>query len=174
MEARVGVLRLAWMCIAGVVAALVGAEAPPSGSDPGVGQHAGERAGDRAAILRLRDVDARASRRGDFVTLRGLLADDAIALPPDAPIARGRDAIDGLLAGHVRAARDVEVLEYRFEFDPPLIDGALAVEQGDIVGTVRVRATGAVEHVRYHALRVLRRDPDRRWRIVRTIWTPTP
>jgi hypothetical protein len=46
---------------------------------------------DLRAIGRLHEVDATASRAKDYETLIGLWADDIVALPPGAPITRGKD-----------------------------------------------------------------------------------
>jgi len=60
--------------------------------------------------------DMAASKAGDFETLRSLLTEDAVVLPPDGKILRGRKEIDDNFVRMKEAMREVEVLDYVFDF----------------------------------------------------------
>jgi len=128
---------------------------------------------DVRAIVRLRERDATASRTCDFATLRGIVSDDAVVLPPGGKPIAGKAAIDAFFRRAARAPMPYEVLEYRFDLSEPQFAGDLAVEYGAIHGRTRDRATGKESDARYNVLRVLRRESDGEWRVFRSIWTPT-
>jgi uncharacterized protein (TIGR02246 family) len=125
---------------------------------------------DLARIEELHRADMRASKAGDYRTLRTLLSDDAVVLPPGGRMIRGREALDESFARMAQAAPPAEVLDYRFEWHEVRVCGDYAFEWGYILGEERDRRTGEVRSARYHAMRVLQRQHDGSWKVHRTIW----
>jgi uncharacterized protein (TIGR02246 family) len=125
---------------------------------------------DLERIDALHRADMEASRRGDFRTLRSLMSDDAVVLPPGGRMLRGREALDRSFARMAEAAPVTEVLEYRFEWHEVRMCGDYAFEWGYIVGRERSLGTGEETSERYHVMRVLARQPDGDWKVHRTIW----
>ena len=123
---------------------------------------------ERIDALHRADMDA--SRRGDYRTLRSLMSDDAVVLPPGGQMIRGRDALDRSFAAMSQAAPSAEVLEYRFEWHEVRVCGDYAFEWGFIVGRERSLSTDAVTSERYQVMRVLQRQLDGDWKVHRTIW----
>ncbi len=120
---------------------------------------------DRAAIDELRARDARAARAQDFTTLRTVIDDEAVMLPPGAPRQCGIGISD--------VAPTHDVLDYVMEFDELEIRDDRAIEWGTIRGAMRGRETGAVESSSYHVMRILRRQPDGTFKVYRSIWAPS-
>ncbi|HEV2764343.1 MAG TPA: DUF4440 domain-containing protein, partial [Pyrinomonadaceae bacterium] len=75
------------------------------------------RRADLEAIEELHQRDMRASKAGDFETLRSLMSDDAVMLPPGGRPVRGRAEIDAGMARMEQAMRAAEVLEYELDFE---------------------------------------------------------
>ena len=130
---------------------------------------------DLARIDALHRTDMEASRRGDYRTLRSVMSDDAVVLPPGGRMMRGRDALDRSFAAMAQATPTTEVLEYRFDWHEVQVCGDYAFEWGYIIGRERSLATGEEMAERYHVMRVLQRQADGEWKVHRTIWnTPAP
>lgn len=135
----------------------------------------GDRIGDAAdleAIERLHGRDMRASEDGDFRTLRGLLTDDAVVMPPGGRLTRGRAELDASFARMEGSMSGVEVSEYVLDFEEVRVLGDYAFEWGTIRGAMR--AGGGIERSSYKVMRILRRDADGEWRVHRTIWNENP
>lgn len=131
-------------------------------------------AGEMAAIQRLRDTDIRASLAGDAETLRSLLTEDGVLMPPGEPFVRGRKALGEKFVSMEAYRQATEVLEYREDFDETLIFGEYAVEWGVISGAERIRATGKVDRGAFKVMRILRRQADGSWKVHRAIWNDAP
>jgi ketosteroid isomerase-like protein len=127
----------------------------------------------RRAIDRLHRRDMRASKDGDFETLRSLVDDEAVMFPPGAVAQRGAKDFDAAFLRMRSAPKTHEVLEYRMEFEEVKIFGNYAIEWGAIRGATRDLATGRVTQSEYHLMRVLRRQPNGRWKVYRSIWAPS-
>jgi uncharacterized protein (TIGR02246 family) len=125
---------------------------------------------DLERIEELHRADMRASKAGDYRTLRTLLSDDAVILPPGGHMIRGREALDASFARMAQPAPATEVLDYRFEWHEVRVCGDYAFEWGYIVGEERSRRTGEVTSERHHVMRVLQRQADGSWKVHRTIW----
>jgi ketosteroid isomerase-like protein len=125
---------------------------------------------DLERIEELHQADMQASKKGDYRTLRGLMSDDAVVLPPGGRMIRGREALDQSLATMADAAATSEVLEYRFDWHEVQICGAYAFEWGYILGKERDLATGKITSETYQVMRILQRQPDGAWKVHRTIW----
>lgn len=121
-------------------------------------------------IDELHRIDMEASKSGDYRTLRSLMSDDAVVLPPGGHAIRGREALDASFAAMSSAAVTSEVLEYRFDWQEVRVCGDYAFEWGYIRGKERDRTTGAVTDEVHHVLRILQRQADGSWKVHRTIW----
>jgi ketosteroid isomerase-like protein len=125
---------------------------------------------DLERIEALHRADMEASKQRDYPTLRGLMSDDAVVLPPGGRMIRGAEALDRSFAtmGGIPATSDI--LEYRFDWQEVQVCGPYAFEWGYIVGKERDHATGKITSETYHVLRILQRQPDGGWKVHRTIW----
>ena len=106
-----------------------------------------------------------AVRKGDVDRLAYLYTTDAMALPPDGPIVKGRDAIKDLWAGVLRdmALRDVQLQTLDLE-----VSGDTACEVGEARLTLEPpsseRTTVTVKYV------VAWKKAAGRWLLHRDIW----
>jgi ketosteroid isomerase-like protein len=121
-------------------------------------------------IEELHQTDMRASKTGDFATLRSLMSGDAAVMPPGGRLIRGGEALDRSFAAMRAAESHADVLEYRFDWQEVRVLGEYAFEWGYIHGQERDRETGDVRVERYHVMRILQRQPDGSWKVHRTIW----
>lgn len=126
---------------------------------------------DTEAILALRERDAAAAKAGDFETLRSILSDDAVVLPPGERPQIGKKDIDAAFAEMANAPETHKILDYILELSDPEIVGSYAFEHGAVHGTTRSLEDGKIEHANYHVLRVLRKESEGKWKVYRTIWT---
>ena len=129
---------------------------------------------DRQAIERLRERDMRASREQDFQTLRSLITDDAVILPPGGAIQRGKETLDANFERMKLSAGEVEILDYRLIFDELKILGDYAFEWGRIEGAMRARGSDDVVNASYKVMRILQRQADGQWKVHRSIWNENP
>lgn len=125
---------------------------------------------DLEMIDKLHQADMRASKDQDYRSLRSLMSDDAVVLPPGGQMTRGREALDKKFAAMNSAPKPTEVLEYRFEWHEVQVCGEFAFEWGYILGRERNRQTGVIASEKYHVMRILQRQPDGSWKVHRTIW----
>ena len=155
--------------------ALAGRDGAPQSAIPAgriaLGNAGGDRViSDRELIDRLHEVDMQASKARDYRTLRTLLSDDVVVLPPGGRMIQGRDAIDQSFAKMGDVDLPSEVLEYRFDWREVRIVGEYAYEWGYIHGSERNRATGELTTSMYHVMRILQKQADGDWKVHRTIW----
>ena len=130
---------------------------------------------DLAAIEELHRRDMRASKAGDFETLRSIITDEAVMMPPGVRATRGREQIERGLGRMSESMRGVEVLEYVLDFEEVVVCGDYAFEWGHIRGAMRAREEGAeVERSAYKVMRILRREADGTWKVHRSIWNDAP
>ena len=123
-----------------------------------------------AAIMQLHRRDMEASKAGDFETLRSLMSDDAVMMPPGGQFVRGRAEIDAGMSRMAEAMRAVEVLEYVLDFEEVKVLGDYAFEWGMIRGRMCSREGGEPEHSIYKVMRILKKQDDGEWRVHRSIW----
>jgi ketosteroid isomerase-like protein len=100
---------------------------------------------DIKAIKELRDRDAKAAKAGDFETLRSIMSDEAVVLPPGGKPQVGKADIDAAFAEISQAPKTYEVLEYTFDLSEPEIIGSFAFEYGAIRGATRNLKDGKIE-----------------------------
>lgn len=129
---------------------------------------------DLRAIEELHRRDAAASRAGDFETLRSLMSDDAVVMPPGGKLKRGRAELDESFRRMADGVGAVEVLEYELDFEEVKVLGDYAFEWGTIRGAMRARDGGEVERSSYKVMRVLQKQPGGAWKVHRTIWNDNP
>jgi uncharacterized protein (TIGR02246 family) len=125
---------------------------------------------DREAIDELRRRDIEASKSLDVEALISLWTDDCVMLSPDGPPTRGKAAMRAHAARLVEYARKMEVVEYEEIFEELQILGDTAVEWGIIRGAERPRTGGDLQRSQYQVMRVLKRQPDGRWLVHRSIF----
>ena len=126
---------------------------------------------DIKAIKELRERDAKAAKSGDFETLRSLMSDEAVVMPPGEKPLVGKADLDTAYAQMSQAPKTYEVLEYTLDLSEPEIAGSLAFEYGAIRGSTRNLKDGTIEQSNYHVLRILRKEAEEEWKVYRTIWT---
>jgi ketosteroid isomerase-like protein len=128
---------------------------------------------DRDQIERLHETDMAASRSGDYRTLRRIVSDDAVVLPPGAPALRGKTLLDEAFGRMAAATPEIEVLDYQLLFEDVTVSGDYAIEWGYIRGKTRHRTTGDESSEEWKVLRVLRRDAAGNWQVFRSMWNAT-
>ena len=125
---------------------------------------------DIEAIKELRRRDATAAKAFDFDTLRSILSDEAVIMPPGEKPWSGKDELDAAYAQMAKAPNTYEIMEYTIDLSEPEIVGAHAFEHGEIRGMTRNTEDGSIEHARYRVMRILRKEGDA-WKVYRAIWT---
>ncbi len=123
---------------------------------------------DLQAIEALHRKDVEASKARDFETLRGLIDDDGVLMPPGEPPCRGREALDDAFGSMKDQHQNVEVLEYEQHFEEVVVLGEYAFEWGTLTGSQR--GDGQIMAGRYHLMRILKKQPDGAWKVYRSIW----
>lgn len=124
-------------------------------------------------ISQLHDRDAEASRNGDFETLRALMSEDAVLMPPNEDWIRGTGPLDEHYARMAEVMREAEVTEYTLDFEEVVVFGDYAFEWGTIRGAMRPRGSESStpsDSSSYKVLRVLKKAPDGEWRVHRAMW----
>ncbi|HXG65975.1 MAG TPA: SgcJ/EcaC family oxidoreductase [Blastocatellia bacterium] len=129
---------------------------------------------DLEAIERLHQKDMAASKAGDFATLRSIMTDDAVIMPPGGKVVRGRAEMDAGFERMKESMSQVEVLEYVLDFEEAQVLGDYAFERGMIRGAMRSKDGGEVEHSTYKVMRILQKQPDGSWKVHRSIWNNNP
>ena len=125
---------------------------------------------DLSRIDELHRADVAASKAGDYRTLRTLMSDDAVVLPPGGRMIRGQAELDRSFARVAQSPQATEVLDYGFDWREVQVCGDYAFEWGYIVGRERSLSTGEVTSERHHVMRILQRQPDGAWKVHRAIW----
>ena len=128
---------------------------------------------DILAIKELRKRDAEAAKSLDFETLRAIMSDEAVVMPPGEKPIVGKDELDDAYAKMAKVPKTYEILEYTIDFSEPEIVGDYAFEHGEIRGVTKHNEDGRIEHSNYHVLRVLRNEGHGAWKVYRAIWTPS-
>ena len=121
--------------------------------------------GAQDVLQAVRDLDAafiRSFNDKDAATLtRGFYADNAVLLPPNAPIARGIEAIEAFWRAFIDAgARDAWI-----ETDEVVASGDLAYGVGRYGGLLPTPAGGHVQETGKYLI-VLQRQADGGWKTI--------
>ncbi|MBX7152148.1 SgcJ/EcaC family oxidoreductase [bacterium] len=127
---------------------------------------------DLEAIRRLHEKDMAASKQGDYQTLRSIMSDDAVVLPPGGKMIRGKDILDANFSKMKESMQTIEVLDYVLNFEEVQIIGDYAFEWGTISGSMKTKNSD-IMHSRYKVMRILRKE-NGEWKVFRTIWNDEP
>jgi uncharacterized protein (TIGR02246 family) len=139
-----------------------------------VGARASDADADIEAIRKLHQRDMAASKSGDFETLRSLMTDDAVIMPPGGKSLTGRKEIDDNFSRMREAMSQTEVLEYVLDFKEVKILGNYAYEWGEIRGRMRAKGSDKVESSTFKVMRILQKQPDGSWKVHRSMWNSNP
>jgi uncharacterized protein (TIGR02246 family) len=132
-------------------------------------------AADLAAIDSLHQKDMAAAPAGDIDALMALWSDDPVALPPDGPILEGREVIRAMLeAGRRKADSPWEPMEYTQHFTEVKVLGDYGWDLGTVTSRLVNRDDGRELVVNGKLLRILKREPDGRWTVYRSMWNQEP
>jgi ketosteroid isomerase-like protein len=120
-------------------------------------------------LNRMREGIVAAERTGDLTFFVDALDEDAVVLPPDAPVRQGKAACLSFMRdvlGSLLAQFDRELVCESAEI---VIDGNLAFDRGSFSQTLHEKDSGLVVRERGHYLWVyVRRDGA--WKLARVIW----
>lgn len=126
------------------------------------------------AIEQLHTKDMLASQSGDFATLRSIMTDDAVVMPPGGNWRRGKTELDASFARMQNAMSQSEVLEYVLDFEEVKILGDYAFEWGTIRGSMRAKDSDEIQLSSYKVMRILQKQTNGEWKVHRTIWNDNP
>jgi ketosteroid isomerase-like protein len=107
---------------------------------------------------------------GDIDGYLGLLADDAVFLPPNTPAKAGRELRTWLRDFLQRAS--VEWLDYAD--GASIVSGDLAIHDYSYVWRVTPKAGGQPVVGRGKGLQAYRRLPNGTWKLLRNVWNADP
>jgi ketosteroid isomerase-like protein len=124
---------------------------------------------DIEALHALREAIVAAENRGDLSFFAANFDDDAVVMPPDAPVREGkaaclafvRDVLQAMLAQFDRdlVCQSAEIV----------VDGHFAFDRGSFFQTLREKDSGLIVRERGHYLWLYVRRSDG-WKLSRAIW----
>jgi uncharacterized protein (TIGR02246 family) len=155
---------MTYMTLALTVHLLFGAAGGVDLVQPGTGQSA-----IRTAIEKQGAAFAAALSRGDAKAIAAMYTEDAIAMPPDAEMVRGRPAIEKLWADALASG----IKTIAFTVVDVQSSGEFAVETGRAVLGVQPAGQPATSQTGKYVV-VWQRGADGQWRLLRDIWNGTP
>ena len=123
--------------------------------------------------LLQRDAEwaALASAGKDVEKTLSYMSDDAIMIPPGAPIVEGKAAIRAFVTSSFQMPGfNIQWVSEKVTFSP---DGNLAYMRGTNTTTVR-GANGELLKIPGRGVTIWRREPDGQWRCVVDIWNDPP
>ena len=124
---------------------------------------------DLEAIEELHRQDVAATKAGDYETLMSLMDEECILFPPDSEPEDGRAYLSRFRASSDSIEPEPEILEFLQDWEEVRLLGEFAYEQGIVRYAVR-DASGAILRETQRLVRLLRRQPDGRWRVLRAMW----
>jgi ketosteroid isomerase-like protein len=122
---------------------------------------------DVAAVNDLREREVAAAEAGDVEALLSLRADDFIAMPPDQPPVRGREAVRVFLTAMFAQVQ----LEEEVASEGVVVAADWAYDRGMFSGTVRPKEGGEAMSVAGKYLWIARRQSDGSWRYTVQMWS---
>jgi uncharacterized protein (TIGR02246 family) len=129
---------------------------------------------DRERIERLHQEDVAATLSGDPKALADLFTDDALLLQPDSPAIIGKQAILSVNQKEKAQHPSSTVLAYNPEIhDLQILDG-WAFEWTTFEASFKESEDGQPKTFHAKALRVLRREPDGKWKFSKVMWNSAP
>ena len=124
---------------------------------------------DLEAIEELHRQDVAATKEGDYETLMSLMDEQCILFPPDSEPEDGRVYLSRALASSDSTELQPEILELVQDWEEVRLLGEFAYEQGIVRYAVR-DASGDILRETQRLMRLLRRQPDGGWRVLRAMW----
>ncbi len=123
----------------------------------------------RAVIEKQATLFSEAFARADFEAVAGMYAEDAIVLPPDAEMVKGRPAIEALWKSvHASGVKGVTLTVVDVHSS-----GKLAVEVGTAVLSIKPEGKPELTQSAKYVV-VWRRQKDGSWKLYRDIWNAMP
>ena len=124
---------------------------------------------DLEAIEELHRQDVAATKAGDYETLMSLMDEECIVFPPDSEPEDGRAYLSRFRASTDSIEPEPEILELLQDWEEVRLLGDFAYEQGIVRYAVR-DAGGTILRETQRLVRLLRRQPDGGWRVLRAMW----
>jgi ketosteroid isomerase-like protein len=124
---------------------------------------------DLDAIEDIHRRDVAATKAGDLEALKSLMDAQCVVFPPDSEPEAGQSYLDHARASSDGAEPQTEILELVQEWEEVQLLGDFAYEQGVVRYAVR-DANGTVIRETQRLMRLLRRQPDGGWRVLRAMW----
>ena len=124
---------------------------------------------DLKQIHALHIKDMKASKEGDYKTLRTLLSDDAIILPPGSDPIAGKETHDKNFAALEQSGSSQEILDYQIKIEEVKVSGDFAFVWGSRNSSSRDKVTGKITESHYNVMRVLRKE-NGEWKVYRSMW----
>ena len=123
---------------------------------------------DMASIEALHRRDMKAMKAFDFDTLKSLMDEACILIPPDSDPVCGRDYLDREQAAAKKNGRP-DILELEQEWQQPRFLGDYAYERASVTWTTS-SPEGESNRGCQVLERILRRQDDGTWRVFRATW----
>jgi len=124
---------------------------------------------DLEAIAELHRRDVAAMRAYDYEALMSLMDEECILFPPDSEPEDGRVYLSRARASSDRIEPQPEILELVQDWQEVRLLGDFAYEQGIVRYAVR-DVNGTIIRETQRLMRLLRRQPDGAWRVLRAMW----
>lgn len=149
------------------VLALAACQTLPATADGAAPIRAGGTAADTLTALAARF--SAAYMRQDIAAIAAAYTVDAVALPGQGPIVRGRDAVAELF----RLSPGVSLIHHRIVPERIRVEGNVAYDYG--IYEIRTRSAEGTTPLRYGKYTVVwERGSDGVWRMAIDMWSPTP
>lgn len=129
---------------------------------------------DQKAIAELQQREITASMGLDVDELMTTWADDGVLLPPNHAPVIGRDALRAWYEEQKKKLANDEILGYEETWNEVQVSGDLGYQWGTITARIRPPVGGAEVDTALHAMRVLKRQPDGSWLVIRALWNEAP
>lgn len=124
---------------------------------------------DLEAIEELHRQDVAATKAGDYETLMSLMDEQCVVFPPDSEPEGGQAYLSRFRASSDSIEPQPEILELVQDWEEVRLFDDFAYEQGIVRYAVR-DANGAILRETQRLVRLLRRQPEGEWRVLRAMW----
>jgi uncharacterized protein (TIGR02246 family) len=121
---------------------------------------------DAAAIEAFWPQFQQTVKSGDVDAYIEFWTDDGIVMPPNAPLAIGKEQI----RSWYQAVVEQVTLAYDIENQEVVVSGDVAISRGVFTGTLTMKDGGDQSPLAGKYMTFLRKQPDGRWKIYRDIW----
>ena len=123
----------------------------------------------RARLEKMGKDFADAYNRGDDKAVAAFYAEDAVLLPPDSDLVRGREAIEASWKG----GHEAGMKNMKLEIVDVESDGTYAIETGKATVDVQPAGQAAAKSESVKYVVVWKKQKDGSWKILRDIWNGT-